>query len=87
MDEKEIQDVMTLAQQTLHNDPTGYNYFHVKRVAHLAIKFYHQDISNWNLNDEKVIITMGYLHDVIDEKIVDDILTKISQIKHLSFLL
>ena len=70
MDEKKIQGVMTLAQQTLYNDPTGHDYFHVKRVAHLAVKLYHQDISNWNLNDDKVIMIMGYLHDVIDEKLL-----------------
>lgn len=68
----EIQDVIDLTQKVLGKDATGHDFFHAQRVARLAVKMYIKDFPDYSNEDVKLLLLMGYLHDVIDDKITEN---------------
>lgn len=56
-------------QAQLRDDNTGHDFDHIKRVVALAQTIAMQ-IPSANL---KIVMTAAYLHDVIDDKLVDDV--------------
>ena len=51
------------------NDHTGHDFNHLQRVAKLAEKIAKQE----GCIQLKIILTSAYLHDFIDDKLVDDV--------------
>lgn len=77
-----IQDVIEISKKELGNDPTGHDFFHAKRVANLAVSLYTKN-NSYTEQDVKLLLIMGYLHDIIDDKITNDISNKINKIMEL----
>lgn len=77
-----IHDIVELSKKELGNDPTGHDFFHAKRVANLAVSLYTKN-NSYTEQDIKLLLIMGYLHDIIDDKITNDISTKINEIMEL----
>lgn len=77
-----IQDIVEITKKELGNDPTGHDFFHAKRVANLAVHLYKEN-HKYTKEDIKILLIMGYLHDIIDDKITDNVKEKINQIKEL----
>lgn len=74
-----IEDVLELSKKELGADPTGHDFFHAERVAKLAVSLYTKN-NSYTEQDVKLLLIMGYLHDVIDDKLTDDIPGKINEI-------
>ena len=62
-------DVVALAKQVLESDTTGHDFYHVALVARNAVRLYRDDFPTASLPTLQLIATMGYLHDVVDEKV------------------
>lgn len=68
-----MKDIEQFAKKILQADPTGHDFYHVKRVAKLAVKLYKQDNPKMTLHDEKMLLIRGLLHDTVDDKVVDNV--------------
>lgn len=73
-------DVVTLAKQILGSDTTGHDFYHVARVARNAVRLYREDFPLASPSTLQLIATMGYLHDVVDEKVTATPTTRWHQI-------
>lgn len=73
-------DVVTLAKQILGSDTTGHDFYHVARVARNAVRLYQEDSPLASPSTLQLIATMGYLHDVVDEKVTATPTTRWHQI-------
>ncbi|MFK5676287.1 MULTISPECIES: HD domain-containing protein [unclassified Ligilactobacillus] len=62
-------DVAALTKQVLGNDATGHDVYHAERVARNAVRLYQDDFPAASTTILRLIATMGYLHDVVDEKV------------------
>lgn len=78
-----LNDVMEFSKDVLGNDSTGHDFFHAQRVAQLAVTMYKKDFPNFTSNDINLILIMGYLHDVVDDKIINDIPKQLDAINQL----
>lgn len=78
-----LNDVITLSKDVLGNDSTGHDFFHAQRVARLAVTMYKKDFPKFTPGDIKLILIMGYLHDVVDDKIISNIPKQLDTIKQL----
>lgn len=56
------------AKEKLGDDRSGHDFYHVDRVAKIAKKLAEQE----GLKDTVIIETASYLHDVIDDKVVEN---------------
>lgn len=63
--------IRAFVKEQLKGEKTGHDFYHGRRVAHLASKMYLQDNPQADSESRMVAIikTAGYLHDTIDEKI------------------
>lgn len=79
----DLEIIKNFVQDQLKDERTGHDYYHGQRVAHLARKMYLEDNPNAHEDSRMVaIIEAGsYLHDTIDEKIVDNPQEVIEKIK------
>ena len=75
--------VVNFVKKQLVDEKTGHDFYHGQRVASLASKMYLQDYTNAHSNSRvvSIIMTAGYLHDTIDEKICDNPKKVIEEIK------
>lgn len=62
-----IEPIIDYCQKNLSNERTGHDFFHAQRVARTAEKLMTESL------DQEVVIAASYLHDLIDDKVVDDI--------------
>ena len=64
-------------EQQLGDDTTGHDYTHIQRVVALA-KTICEKTENADL---LIVLTAAYLHDVIDDKLVDDTYDKQKEVQ------
>lgn len=64
-----LEALRTYVKAQLQDDTTGHDFAHIERVVALAETIAEQTDGV----NEKIIITAAYLHDVIDDKLVDDV--------------
>lgn len=79
----DLEIIKNFVQDQLKDERTGHDYYHGQRVARLARKMYLEDNPNAHEDSRMVAIieTGSYLHDTIDEKIVDNPQEVIEKIK------
>lgn len=65
-----IQAVAAYAKEKLAHDQTGHDFSHVSRVAFWAEKILQEDQLK---ADPFITLSAAYLHDTIDDKVVDDV--------------
>lgn len=80
----DLTEIKTFAKNCLDGDITGHDYFHVRRVAQIATRLYVTDHANPNEHAIFIIQIAAYLHDTIDEKIVDNIEQQLTEIHNLA---
>ncbi|MCK8620215.1 HD domain-containing protein [Apilactobacillus kunkeei] len=74
---KKIDDLKQYVSEQLANDATGHDFSHIIRVANLA-----KEISNQTDNaDLLIVLTAAYLHDVIDDKLVENTYDKQKEVQ------
>lgn len=85
MSKLDLVKVVDFVKKQLKGEKTGHDFYHGRRVAHLASKMYLQDNPNARSDSRMVAIIKagGYLHDTIDEKICRDPEKVVEQIKQL----
>lgn len=64
-----LEELRTYVKSQLQDDTTGHDFAHIERVVSLAETIAKQTDGV----NEKIVITAAYLHDVIDDKLVDDV--------------
>ncbi|MBU3851811.1 MAG: HD domain-containing protein [Candidatus Paralactobacillus gallistercoris] len=69
MNEELIDSAQMLAKRYLKDDTSGHDYFHAERVAQLAVKLYQQDHYSIITAQKEALTVMGYLHDIVDDKL------------------
>lgn len=67
--QSKVEVVRNYAKEKLGGDRSGHDFYHVERVAKIAKKLAEQE----GITDTLMIATASYLHDVIDDKVVDDV--------------
>lgn len=67
--------IIEFVKQELENDYSGHNFQHIERVVKNAENLIKNEGGN-----SRIIITACYLHDVIDEKLFDDIPKQIDKV-------
>lgn len=82
----DLTEIKTFAKHYLDGDTTGHDYFHVERVANLAVQMYRKDHSAQDQHAELIMQLAGYLHDTIDEKITNNIEQRLAEIKDLQII-
>jgi uncharacterized protein len=65
----DLNGIAEYVQQTLQNDTTGHDFAHIKRVVSNARQLL---VTEPHAN-RLIVLTAAYLHDVIDDKLVDDV--------------
>ncbi|MBS9339155.1 HD domain-containing protein [Fructobacillus sp. M2-14] len=78
-----IAKIETFSKKTLDGDASGHDWFHAKRVADWAVRFYEEDHGEADGQTENVLRAGGYLHDTIDDKVVVDVLSQIDTVEKL----
>ncbi|AIF43616.1 HD domain-containing protein [Virgibacillus sp. SK37] len=68
--EKQLEQVKTYVRHLFSNDPTGHDYFHMKRVARQAVVIAEKEGANLFICE-----AASWLHDVYDGKLVADPVT------------
>ncbi|MGG5369070.1 HD domain-containing protein [Enterococcus sp. AZ196] len=69
MQNSKIAAIRNYAQDKLSSDRSGHDFYHVERVAKIAVKLARQE----HVADTLIIEAASYLHDVIDDKVVADV--------------
>ncbi|MBU5584035.1 HD domain-containing protein, partial [Enterococcus sp. S181_ASV_20] len=64
-----IEAIRKYAKEKLGADRSGHDFYHVQRVAKIAKNLAEQE----GVTDTLMIETASYLHDVIDDKVVEDV--------------
>lgn len=64
---KQLDAIRSYAHQLFHNDHTGHDYYHMKRVAHMA-----RQLAIDEEGDLFICEAAGWLHDVGDRKLFND---------------
>ena len=79
----DLEKIKNFTKTQLEDERTGHDFYHGKRVAHLAEKMYLSDNPQAHKNSRMVAIikTGSYLHDTIDEKVCSDPEAVIKKIK------
>lgn len=67
------QRVIEFVKQELAHDVTGHDFYHAERVAKRATRLYREETNEVISAEGEIIVGLAsYLHDVIDEKVVED---------------
>lgn len=66
---EQIEKIDSFVKEKLQNDLTGHDYAHITRVVSMSKKLMEDQSEKVN---QFVILAAGYLHDVIDEKLVEN---------------
>ncbi|UQS82429.1 HD domain-containing protein [Bombilactobacillus folatiphilus] len=77
-----LMQIQSFAQKTLGNDVSGHDYNHVCRVASLAVNLYQTD-QPLTPDITALLQAASLLHDTIDDKLTDDILSRKQQLMQL----
>ncbi|MDF0480224.1 HD domain-containing protein [Vagococcus sp. PNs007] len=65
--------VIEYVKKELAHDVTGHDFYHAERVAKRAARLYREETKEApNAEGEMIVGLASYLHDVIDEKVVED---------------
>ncbi|MWP47916.1 HD domain-containing protein [Gilliamella sp. Pas-s27] len=72
-----IQSIRGFVKQKLANDFTGHDIAHIERVVRLA----EQILQHEPKANRFIVIVSAYLHDVIDDKVVDDVNQAITELR------
>ena len=65
--------VIEFVKKELAYDVTGHDFYHAERVAKRAVRLYQEETKEApNAEGEMIVELASYLHDVIDEKVVED---------------
>lgn len=65
--------VLEFVKKELAHDVTGHDFYHAERVAKRASRLYEEETKNSPDTEGEVIVRLAsYLHDVIDEKVVEN---------------
>lgn len=64
-------------------DSTGHDFFHAERVAKLALNMYEGEVQSSTDEDQTIIQIAAYLHDTIDDKIVNNEDESVEEVKQL----
>ena len=64
-----IEAIRKYAKEKLGADRSGHDFYHVQRVAKIAKNLAEQE----GVTDTLMIETASYLHDLIDDKVVEDV--------------
>ncbi|MDR2873622.1 MAG: HD domain-containing protein [Methanobrevibacter sp.] len=65
MDKKIVEEFV---QGELIGDRSGHDFMHVQRVVNMSLK-----LANQFICDMDIVLLSAYLHDIIDDKVVDDV--------------
>lgn len=82
----DLNEIKAFAKHYLDGEMTGHDYFHVERVANLAVQLYRKDHSIRDQHAELIMQVEGYLHDTIDEKITSNTEQRLAKIKDLQII-
>ncbi|MGX5376961.1 HD domain-containing protein [Ligilactobacillus sp. LYQ135] len=77
-----MEDIVNFAYQWMQSDPSGHDFYHAKRVAATAVNLFQKDYPN-DEHGIKLVKIMAYLHDTIDEKLTDNSIRRLAEIKNL----
>ncbi|WP_392560547.1 HD domain-containing protein [Orbus mooreae] len=69
LQQETINNTACYVQQKLANDYSGHDMAHIERVVHLAKKIQQSEPQS----NEFIIIIAAYLHDVIDDKVIENV--------------
>lgn len=69
--------VRDYAKEKLGKDRSGHDFYHVERVAKIAKRLAELE----EISDTSIIEIASYLHDVIDDKVVEDVAAEKEQLK------
>lgn len=78
MKDKALEKVISFTQKELGDEKTGHDFKHVERVARYSKKIIESDQLEVNLF---VVEASAYLHDVIDDKVVQDVAGKVQEVR------
>lgn len=73
-----LEQVIDFAYQELHDEKSGHDFKHVRRVANYAKEIVQADQLDVDLF---VVEASAYLHDVIDDKVVSDVAGKVEEVR------
>lgn len=77
MENNKLVAVRQYAYEKLGQDRSGHDFYHVERVAKIAKKLAAEE----NITDTTLIQTASYLHDVIDDKVIENVESEKRDIK------
>ncbi|MWN31472.1 MULTISPECIES: HD domain-containing protein [unclassified Gilliamella] len=75
--QKIVLNIQSFVKQKLANDFTGHDIAHIERVVRLA----EQILQHEPKANHFIVIVSAYLHDVIDDKVVDDVNQAITELR------
>lgn len=75
--QNKIEMVRDYAKEKLGKDRSGHDFYHVERVAKIAKRLAELE----EISDTSIIEIASYLHDVIDDKVVEDVAAEKEQLK------
>lgn len=67
--QNKIEKIRQYAKEKLGKDRSGHDFYHVERVAKIAQELAEQE----GIADKMIIEAASYLHDVIDDKVAEDV--------------
>ena len=73
-----MDNIIKFVQEELKNDYSGHDFSHIERVVNNAKKILLTEEGN-----EKIVLTACYLHDIIDEKLFDDLNSQLEKVINL----
>ena len=80
MRSNKLDHVIAFARKELENEKSGHDFKHVQRVANYAKMIVEGDQLSV---DSFVVQASAYLHDVIDDKVVEDVASKVKEVEAL----
>lgn len=75
--QNKIEMVRDYSKEKLGKDRSGHDFYHVERVAKIAKRLAELE----EISDTSIIEIASYLHDVIDDKVVEDVAAEKEQLK------
>lgn len=77
--QNKIEVIRDYAKDKLGGDRSGHDFYHADRVSKIAKRLAEQE----GISNTLIIETAGYLHDVIDDKVVEDVVGEKERLKKL----
>ncbi len=77
MMQNKLELIRQYAKEKLGGDRSGHDFYHVERVAKIASKLAEQE----EVNEQLIIAAASYLHDVIDDKVVADVVAEAAELR------